>query len=106
MATYRITNRTSGADMGIYSAETEWGALCAMAQDGGAEAPACGEEWQGTWIVAEIPELSDDEIETFQAVAGAHGDRAMVETCDRALEGDWRARAEVAEALADAKAMA
>lgn len=37
--------------------------------------------------------------------AGEHGDCKMVETCQRALDGDHGARARVAKAIADARAM-
>jgi hypothetical protein len=50
--------------------------------------------------------LTDEQIETLRDEAGAAGDLEMVETCERALAGSDLARADVADAIAAAEAMA
>lgn len=49
--------------------------------------------------------ITDSQIRALRAEAGAHGDAAMVRTCDRALAGRG-GRGECARAIADARAMA
>jgi len=50
--------------------------------------------------------ITNEQIEALRAEAIAHGDTAMAGVCDRALEGDDDARAECAEVIAEAAAMA
>ena len=50
--------------------------------------------------------MTTEQIETLRAEAGAAGDSEMVAICDRAIDGSRHAIREVAEAIADARAMA
>ena len=46
-----------------------------------------------------------DQIEAMRTEAGTAGDYAMVETCDRAIDGDAAAMATIRRAMSDAAAM-
>lgn len=61
MATYRITNRTSGADLGIYVGATAADALDAMARDAGYADHAAASEVAGDddLIVTEVAGSGD-----------------------------------------------
>ncbi|HET9554378.1 MAG TPA: hypothetical protein VFP50_15555 [Anaeromyxobacteraceae bacterium] len=48
---------------------------------------------------------TDEQIQALRAEAGAAGDLAQVELCDRALAGDASARVRCARVIADAAAM-
>jgi len=48
--------------------------------------------------------LTNDAIEALRQEAAQAGDLLMVATCDLALGGDWGARTECADAIADARA--
>ncbi len=50
MRSFKIINRTSGADMGVYEGATEEEALLAMVRDGGGDAV----EDRDDWIVEEV----------------------------------------------------
>ena len=49
-------------------------------------------------------DITDTDIETLRTEAAQAGDAGMVGICGRALDGDDDARAECAEAIADAEA--
>lgn len=49
--------------------------------------------------------ITDEQIATLRAEAGAAGDMAQVAICDRALRGSAAARAECARVIAEAQAM-
>jgi hypothetical protein len=47
--------------------------------------------------------ITDEQIEQLRREAAMAGDASMAAACDRALDGDDVARAECAEAIADAR---
>lgn len=51
-------------------------------------------------------EITTAQIETLRTEAGEVGDDRMVATCDRALDGDEKARAACARVIRDAAAQA
>ena len=50
------------------------------------------------------PGITDEEIELLRDHAGEAGDLEQVELCDRALDGDQRARGKCVDAILDARA--
>ncbi len=47
--------------------------------------------------------VTSEQIEQLQIEAGAHGDDTLVDTCNRALDGDMAAWAIVAHLISDAQ---
>ena len=52
-----------------------------------------------------IKTITDREIQKLRDEAAAHGDKAQVGICDRALRGNSKARASCVEAINAASAM-
>jgi hypothetical protein len=67
--------------------------------DGGA-----GDQWHRYCDRCHAMLMSMDDIVALRTEAGEAGDMAAVATCDRAIDGDLRARADCIEIIEDARA--
>lgn len=107
MTTFRITNQTSGADLGAFEADDKAGALDAMAKDAGyasfAESCETTGEDGSDLVVHEV--ASDDDIAALRAESITASDDEQARLCLAALAGDDDARQKCKRAIRDAAAM-
>lgn len=106
---------TYGVDLDGAETVAEYRAAFARAGVDGSQVPGHGshDPTISGWLAA-LEERGVDSLDSIvdnatvqrmMVEAGEHGDDRMVATCHRALAGDHVARAEVAQAIADARAM-